>query len=72
MDELLRRQNSLERNVSESLKQHKDDHAELLSTLRGRLWPAWSLALETFGDQGRNMGICFLNAFVFPEISVTL
>ena len=37
MDELLRRQNSLERNVSESLKQHKDDHAELLSTLRGRL-----------------------------------
>jgi hypothetical protein len=37
MNELLRRQNSLERNVSESLKQHKDDHAELLSTLRGRL-----------------------------------
>ena len=43
MDELLRRQSSLERSVSESLKRHKDDHAELLSTLRGRL--------GAFGDQ---------------------
>ena len=43
MDELLHRQSSLERSVSESLKRHKDDHAELLSTLRGRL--------GAFGDQ---------------------
>lgn len=57
MDELLRRQNSLERNVSESLKQHKDDHAELLSTLRGwqeRDQPSFGHEEQWHEDQGRS------------------
>ena len=86
MDELLRRQSSLERNVSESLKRHKEDHAELLSTLRGRqasvntgIGTFWDSS-GGFGDQGRDM--CFVYLFFsqfwlkfalfFPEIFVTL